>query len=282
MWWPSTHGVQQAQASSWKWPVPFNNFFSSAPQVVPRLQQMPLLSDNPLLSPPLTSYMPMATPEQLEEKYFDAPPLLFQPAPDLLLGLNSPTSSEGSIVNTQLALPTLCSDNSLSNPTTPHFLDTDISGLVKPEEIFPLPLSECWDNTIPALSPAFDMLASDMVEDEEMKDENEAKQGPSPPESAAASVYEDSDSGEHSADPSETLYCTRRSEKDQFLLEARAKKMTYKEIREIGGFTEAESTLRGRYRTLTKARHARVRRPHWTQADVSEVLFLQLVLGVSG
>ena len=79
----------------------------------------------------------------------------------------------------------------------------------------------------------------------------------------------------------DTWYCPRRSEKDQFLLEARAKKMTYKEIREIGGFTEAESTLRGRYRTLTKARHARVRRPHWTQADVSAVLLLQVVPGAS-
>ena len=32
---------------------------------------------------------------------------------------------------------------------------------------------------------------------------------------------------------------------------------SYKQIRQIGKFTEAESTLRGRYRTLTKSRRGR-------------------------
>jgi hypothetical protein len=45
--------------------------------------------------------------------------------------------------------------------------------------------------------------------------------------------------------------------------------MTYKEIRRKGGFIEAESTLRGRFRTLTKHRDARVRKPEWTENDVS-------------
>ncbi|KAK4123043.1 hypothetical protein N657DRAFT_645765 [Parathielavia appendiculata] len=44
--------------------------------------------------------------------------------------------------------------------------------------------------------------------------------------------------------------------------------MTYKEIRRMGGFTEAESTLRGRYRTLTKCREARVRKPEWSEMDL--------------
>ena len=45
--------------------------------------------------------------------------------------------------------------------------------------------------------------------------------------------------------------------------------MSYKDIRREGGFTEAESTLRGRYRTLTKDKAERVRKPEWEDNDVS-------------
>ena len=44
--------------------------------------------------------------------------------------------------------------------------------------------------------------------------------------------------------------------------------MTYREIRKQGNFKEAESTLRGRYRTLTKCKEARVRKPEWQEKDV--------------
>lgn len=44
--------------------------------------------------------------------------------------------------------------------------------------------------------------------------------------------------------------------------------MTYREIRIAGGFKEAESTLRGRYRMLTKAKGERVRKPAWKDVDV--------------
>ena len=60
-----------------------------------------------------------------------------------------------------------------------------------------------------------------------------------------------------------------RTAKDRFLLEKRLEGMSYKDIRIRGGFSEAESTLRGRHRTLTKTREARVRRPEWTDIDVS-------------
>ncbi|KAH8749741.1 hypothetical protein F5883DRAFT_694706 [Diaporthe sp. PMI_573] len=43
--------------------------------------------------------------------------------------------------------------------------------------------------------------------------------------------------------------------------------MTYKEIRKQGGFTEAESTLRGRFRTLTKPKEASVRKPEFQEID---------------
>lgn len=60
-----------------------------------------------------------------------------------------------------------------------------------------------------------------------------------------------------------------RSQKDRFLVQARDSNMTYKEIKERGGFSEAESTLRGRYRALTKEKEARVRKPAWSHVDVS-------------
>jgi len=59
-----------------------------------------------------------------------------------------------------------------------------------------------------------------------------------------------------------------RAARDEYLLDAKRKGMTYREIRLKGGFTEAESTLRGRYRTLTKSKENRVRKPEWEDKDV--------------
>lgn len=59
-----------------------------------------------------------------------------------------------------------------------------------------------------------------------------------------------------------------RKSKDDFLVQCKQAGMSYKEIRAMGRFMEAESTLRGRYRTLTKARHERLRRPQWQVRDV--------------
>jgi hypothetical protein len=60
-----------------------------------------------------------------------------------------------------------------------------------------------------------------------------------------------------------------RTEKDTFLIQSKLAGMSYKEIRRKGNFTEAESTLRGRFRTLTKHKAARVRKPEWDENDVS-------------
>ena len=65
-----------------------------------------------------------------------------------------------------------------------------------------------------------------------------------------------------------------RSEKDNFLINSKLAGMSYKEIRRKGRFTEAESTLRGRFRTLTKHKTARVRKPEWDDNDVSARTFL--------
>ncbi|KAI1771321.1 hypothetical protein F4818DRAFT_445344 [Hypoxylon cercidicola] len=59
-----------------------------------------------------------------------------------------------------------------------------------------------------------------------------------------------------------------RAAKDEFLVKSKLAGMTYKEIRRKGNFTEAESTLRGRFRTLTKDKEARVRKPEWQDNDI--------------
>jgi hypothetical protein len=69
--------------------------------------------------------------------------------------------------------------------------------------------------------------------------------------------------------PQLPLDATDREAKDKFLVEARLLDVSYKDIKRLGNFTEAESTLRGRYRTLTKKKEHRVRDPQWTNIDVS-------------
>ncbi|KAL7626411.1 hypothetical protein AAE478_003183 [Parahypoxylon ruwenzoriense] len=59
-----------------------------------------------------------------------------------------------------------------------------------------------------------------------------------------------------------------RSAKDDFLVKSKLAGMTYREIRLKGNFTEAESTLRGRFRTLTKTKEERVRKPEWQENDI--------------
>lgn len=63
-----------------------------------------------------------------------------------------------------------------------------------------------------------------------------------------------------------------RRDRDKFLLKMRNEGFSYKEIKRRGNFREAESTLRGRVRVLTKDKADRVRRPEWTEEDVSQRL----------
>ncbi|KAI9724819.1 MAG: hypothetical protein M1812_000095 [Candelaria pacifica] len=64
----------------------------------------------------------------------------------------------------------------------------------------------------------------------------------------------------------------RRRSKDAFLVKSKVAGMSYKEIKARGHFTEAESTLRGRFRALTKNRKQRVRKPEWTDRDIELLL----------
>lgn len=64
-----------------------------------------------------------------------------------------------------------------------------------------------------------------------------------------------------------------RDAKDDFLVKSKLAGMSYRYIRRKGKFSEAESTLRGRFRTLTKHKTARVRKPEWNDNDVRLVSF---------
>ncbi|PTB75671.1 hypothetical protein M440DRAFT_355973 [Trichoderma longibrachiatum ATCC 18648] len=58
-----------------------------------------------------------------------------------------------------------------------------------------------------------------------------------------------------------------RAAKDRFLVQSRREGVSYKDIKRLGNFKEAESTLRGRYRTLTKEKKDRQRDPKWNDLD---------------
>ena len=84
-------------------------------------------------------------------------------------------------------------------------------------------------------------------------------------------VWESDDEGRAVFDAShqENGDTAGRRNRDGLLLHLRRQHFSYKDIKRIGGYHEAESTLRGRVRVLTKQKHERVRKPHWQQADVS-------------
>ncbi|KAJ5622414.1 hypothetical protein N7528_005646 [Penicillium herquei] len=56
--------------------------------------------------------------------------------------------------------------------------------------------------------------------------------------------------------------------RNSLLVEWKRSGLSYKDIKRIGNFKEAESTLRGRFRTLTKAKERRVRKPKWQEKDI--------------
>lgn len=60
-----------------------------------------------------------------------------------------------------------------------------------------------------------------------------------------------------------------RRTRDQYLLACRAEGMSYKEIKMAGNLPEAESTLRGRYRVLTKGVQVRSKRPKRLEREES-------------
>ena len=75
------------------------------------------------------------------------------------------------------------------------------------------------------------------------------------------------DEGKQGREESGSVH-SHRYAKDQFLVKSKLSGMSYKEIKAKGCFREAESTLRGRFRTLTKPKEHRVRKPSWHDQDV--------------
>ena len=67
----------------------------------------------------------------------------------------------------------------------------------------------------------------------------------------------------------------RNTSTDALLVRMRAEGKSYKEIKGVLGLDEAESTLRGRHRSLTKPKDARVRKPEWKPHDVSRSSMIQ-------
>ena len=63
-------------------------------------------------------------------------------------------------------------------------------------------------------------------------------------------------------------YWQHLDDRDRLLVQWKLNGMSYRDIKARGGFTEAESTLRGRFRALTKEPDQRVRKPRWTRRDV--------------
>lgn len=79
----------------------------------------------------------------------------------------------------------------------------------------------------------------------------------------------ESESDEPNVNDQAITEATHRQKRDSFLLNMRRQNYSYKDIKELGNFREAESTLRGRVRVLTKDKSERVRKPTWDSNDVS-------------
>ncbi|KAI5296021.1 hypothetical protein KEM52_006040 [Ascosphaera acerosa] len=67
---------------------------------------------------------------------------------------------------------------------------------------------------------------------------------------------------------SPTIATDAANARDQCLLEGRRQGWTYKDIKRRFNLADSESTLRGRYRSLTKPKENRVRKPVWTPNDI--------------
>ncbi|OQD88967.1 hypothetical protein PENANT_c003G02306 [Penicillium antarcticum] len=92
--------------------------------------------------------------------------------------------------------------------------------------------------------------------------------GPSP--SYVHPTTEESASPQPASDDRATIEASLHysDARNAFLIDCKRHGLSYKDIKRIGGFKEAESTLRGRFRTLTKAKDQRVRKPKWQTKDI--------------
>ncbi|GFF41381.1 hypothetical protein IFM58399_06242 [Aspergillus lentulus] len=88
-------------------------------------------------------------------------------------------------------------------------------------------------------------------------------------ESAHSTIASNGALGRRGRASSRSISCHNEA-RNAFLIECKRRGLSYKDIKRLGGFEEAESTLRGRFRTLTKSKEQRVRKPQWKDKDVSD------------
>ncbi|KUI66942.1 hypothetical protein VM1G_02452 [Cytospora mali] len=99
------------------------------------------------------------------------------------------------------------------------------------------------------------------------KTSSQSKLHSHPPDGASTSQAKTGNPASSFSNTTDAATSTARAAQDEFLVSSRLNGMKYSHIRTLGNFKEAESTLRGRYRTLIKPKEARVRHPQWQEID---------------
>ena len=137
------------------------------------------------------------------------------------------------------------------------FIGYNESGLVVPGHLFDTPLDRfTYSNPAPSLSDASTLLSSTTT--------TTTPPLADPTSSSFSTATTEEEATTEPASAPEVV----RNAKDDYLQEARRRGLSYKEIKRRGNFTEAESTLRGRIRILSKPKEMRVRKPQWQRSDV--------------
>ncbi|KAG9686809.1 hypothetical protein KCU95_g6289, partial [Aureobasidium melanogenum] len=141
--------------------------------------------------------------------------------------------------------------SSLQQNMATGFVGYEAEGLVAPGHLFNTTLDKfTFVDTKPVLFSTQPMT-EDSLAFEPLPSTNELEMPSQPVEQAVRYVPE-----------------VTRNNRDEYLQEARRRGLSYKEIKRRGGFTEAESTLRGRIRILSKPKEMRVRKPQWNRSDI--------------
>ncbi|KAH8723902.1 hypothetical protein GQ44DRAFT_728205 [Phaeosphaeriaceae sp. PMI808] len=119
-------------------------------------------------------------------------------------------------------------------------------------------------NNLRTGAPAFNSLPNAYIKQDSGIDPLEGtNRGGSHTDVAGQGSFQDRSQVSRSPD----LQVEHRSD-DDILVDGKRDGLTYKEIRKMMHTKCAESTLRGRYRSLTKARKDRVRKPVWKDIDL--------------
>ncbi|KAK5136219.1 hypothetical protein LTR08_003826 [Meristemomyces frigidus] len=117
-------------------------------------------------------------------------------------------------------------------------------------------------------TPAFHYQPNDF-DDEDLREIEQTSEADDTPALSDAEDYQPVRSAGTGASAGSAVGSLQEQmDRDDFLLSMRRRGVSYREIKRRGRYREAESTLRGRYRMLTKDPSERVRKPEWTSHDV--------------